>query len=205
MKKNILQAFLFLPLLAACQASKITTGVLDVNHAWARPAASGNNGAVYFVIENGTSQEDVLLSGQTDIASAVELHLSEMEGDHMSMHHQEQIVLPAGEAVDSVVAAIRRGMDAGSHRPAIRLQASVDCGIGDSRVADRTAGVSGARPIGVTPTSTATIQSSTCSAPPASTATSPTTSSSTSSCEPTKAWRSAFSAWPRCLAPHGPT
>ena len=100
MRKKFFLVFVFLMLLAACQSSKITTGVLDVNNAWARPAANGDNGAVYFVIENGTSQDDALLSGQTDIAAAVELHLSQMEGDHMSMHQQKEIVLPAGEAVE---------------------------------------------------------------------------------------------------------
>ena len=99
MKKSIVYIACLI-LLAACQPSKITTGVLDVKNAWARPAAEGDNGAVYFVIENGTAQDDVLLSAQTDIASAVELHLSQMEGDHMSMHQQEEIVLPAGEAVE---------------------------------------------------------------------------------------------------------
>ena len=99
MKKSIVYIACLI-LLAACQPSKITTGVLDVKNAWARPAAEGDNGAVYFVIENGTAQDDVLLSAQTDIASAVELHLSQMEGDHMSMHQQEEIVLPAGKAVE---------------------------------------------------------------------------------------------------------
>jgi periplasmic copper chaperone A len=100
MKKTSLLIFVSLILLSACQSARITTGDLDVNDAWARPAAKGDNGAVYFMIENGTSQDEVLLSGRTDIASAVELHLSQVEGDHMSMHHQEQFVLPAGESVE---------------------------------------------------------------------------------------------------------
>jgi copper(I)-binding protein len=99
MKKSVVYGACLI-LLAACQPSKITTGVLDVKNAWARPAAEGDNGAVYFVIENGTAQDDVLLSAQTDIAFAVELHLSQMEGDHISMHQQEEIVVPAGEAVE---------------------------------------------------------------------------------------------------------
>jgi copper(I)-binding protein len=89
----------FLPLLAACQAGRITSGVLDVKDAWARPAATGSNGAVYFIIENGTDQDDVLLSARSAVTTATELHLSQMEGDHMSMHRQEQVVIPAGEAV----------------------------------------------------------------------------------------------------------
>ena len=99
MKKNIILVFVSLMLLAACQPSKITTGVLNVKDAWARPALKGDNGAVYFVIENGTSEADMLLSAQADIASVVELHQSQMEGDQMSMHQQEEIVIPAGEAV----------------------------------------------------------------------------------------------------------
>src|SRR5574342_1135574 len=87
-------------LLASCQSSSITSGVMDIRNAWARPAAAAENGAVYFVIENGTAQADTLLSAQTDIAMAAELHLSQAEGDHMSMHQQMQVTLPAGEMVE---------------------------------------------------------------------------------------------------------
>ena len=87
-------------LLVACQPVKISTGVLDVKNVWARPAASGDNGAVYFMIENGTAQDDVLHSVRADIAGAVELHMSVMEGDRMSMHQQEVVAIPAGEAVE---------------------------------------------------------------------------------------------------------
>jgi copper(I)-binding protein len=100
MKKIVVLVLIASMLLAACQPARITTGILDIRNAWARPAAEGDNGAVYFVIENGTSQNDVLLSGRTDIASVVELHESQREGDHMSMHQQDEVVLPAGEAVE---------------------------------------------------------------------------------------------------------
>jgi periplasmic copper chaperone A len=99
MKKIVFLVFIAWVFLSACQSSKITTGELAVTDAWARPAKTGDNGAVYFAIENGTSQADVLLAADTDIASAVELHLSQMEDDHMSMHQQAEVALPAGEAV----------------------------------------------------------------------------------------------------------
>jgi periplasmic copper chaperone A len=86
--------------LVACQPTKISTGVLDIKNVWARPAANGDNGAVYFTMENGTAQDDVLNSVQTDIATAVELHMSVMEGDHMSMHQQDVVTIPAGGAVE---------------------------------------------------------------------------------------------------------
>jgi copper(I)-binding protein len=99
-KKRILLVLASWLLLAGCQSSARTSGVLEVRDAWARPAAIGDNGAVYLVIENGTAQEDQLLSAQTDIAAAVEIHLSQMEGDHMSMHQQEHVAVPAGETVE---------------------------------------------------------------------------------------------------------
>lgn len=90
---------LLILLVTACAPTKITTGVLDVQGAWARPAAQGNNGAVYFAIENGTDADDMLLSANSDVAGAVELHLSQLEGDHMSMHPQTSVNVAAGEAV----------------------------------------------------------------------------------------------------------
>lgn len=99
MKKNFILVFLSSMLLVACQPSKITTGILDVKDAWARPALKGDNGAVYLVIANGTLQDDQLLFAQSDIASTVEVHQSQMEGDQMSMHQQEEVLIPAGEAV----------------------------------------------------------------------------------------------------------
>lgn len=100
MKKIVFLVLIAAMWLAACGPARITTGILDIKNPWARPAAEGANGAVYFVIENGTSQDDVLLSGRTDIASVVELHESAMDGDHISMRHQDEVVLPAGEAVE---------------------------------------------------------------------------------------------------------
>jgi copper(I)-binding protein len=100
MRKTFYLTLIFsLGLLAACQPSRITSGALEVRDAWARPSVTDSNGAVYLTIENGTDQNDVLLSAQTDLATAVELHLSQMDGDHMSMHRQEQVAIPSGEAV----------------------------------------------------------------------------------------------------------
>jgi len=86
-------------IVTACAPAKITTGVLAVRDAWARPAAQGDNGAIYFAIENGTENDDALVSVASDVAGAAELHLSQMEGDRMSMRQQETIAISAGEAV----------------------------------------------------------------------------------------------------------
>ena len=47
---------------------------ITINDPWARPALSGGNGAAYFVLENQSDQDDILLSATTDAATVVELH-----------------------------------------------------------------------------------------------------------------------------------
>lgn len=81
--------------LAACQPA---SGVLEVSDAWARAAMSGNNGAAYFVIENGTGEADVLVSASAGIASAVELHMTMPHGDDvMEMQMQAEVPVPKGK------------------------------------------------------------------------------------------------------------
>lgn len=100
MRKTVILVVISVMLLAACQPAKITSGILEVSDAWARPAADGDNDATYFVIKNGTGEDDVLLSAGSDMAAEVELHLSQMEGEHMSMHQQKEIAVPAGGLVE---------------------------------------------------------------------------------------------------------
>jgi hypothetical protein len=49
---------------------------LKVGEIWARPGDQGANSAVYFIIENNSAEADTLLSAESDIADAVELHES---------------------------------------------------------------------------------------------------------------------------------
>ena len=83
---------------SACAPSNST---LTVQNAWARPASAGENGAAYFVIENGTASDDTLLSVSSDIASATEVHMSMMDGNGvMSMQMQEAVAVPAKGKVE---------------------------------------------------------------------------------------------------------
>ncbi len=67
---------MLLPLiLGACNVARAT---IQVSDAWARPAAQGNNGAVYFFIENGTASDLSILSASSRAAGAVEIHESSM-------------------------------------------------------------------------------------------------------------------------------
>lgn len=70
-------------LLSACEAA---TGI-KVSKAWMRPAAKDSNGAAYFLIQNHSDAPDELTGASSDIARAVEVHESKMDGDVMQMQH----------------------------------------------------------------------------------------------------------------------
>ena len=95
MNRTFVFVLAILLLLTGC-AAPVTEG-LEVRDAWARPAAQGANGAVYFVIRS--SNADEITSASSDIAEAVEMHESMMSGDVMEMHHLESVPLAAGEEV----------------------------------------------------------------------------------------------------------
>src|SRR5215216_3410406 len=82
-------------LLSGC-AAPATEGV-EVRDAWARPAAQGENEAVYLVIRS--SEEDEITGVSSDVAEAAEIHESMMNGDVMEMHQEESVPLGAGEEV----------------------------------------------------------------------------------------------------------
>jgi copper(I)-binding protein len=81
-------------LVAACSSQ-----ALSISDVWARPGTVDNNSAVYFVIDNPTATEDVLLSASSTVAKAVELHESMMDGDVMKMVPQENVPVPTGGEV----------------------------------------------------------------------------------------------------------
>jgi copper(I)-binding protein len=61
---------------------------------------SGANSAAYMTIINQGQQADRLVSARSDVAQAVEIHISEMVGDIMTMHQVEGVDLPAGKQVE---------------------------------------------------------------------------------------------------------
>ncbi|HLE92248.1 MAG TPA: copper chaperone PCu(A)C, partial [Anaerolineales bacterium] len=56
-------------LLTACGTEK----GFEIHSTWTRPAAQGENGAVYFVIHNHSSTADELVGASSNIAEAVEM------------------------------------------------------------------------------------------------------------------------------------
>ena len=88
-KKSISLLWLATLLISACGSS---SAELTVQDAWARPASKG---------ENDPSSEDTLLSVTSDIASAVEVHMSMMDGNGvMSMQMQEAVTVPSGKTLE---------------------------------------------------------------------------------------------------------
>jgi len=91
-------------LLAACVLllSACGEGELYVGGAWARPAPAGGLAAVYFLLGNGTSQADALLSASTQAARVTEMHRSMSMGDEsdaMIMTPIDRVDLAAGQQV----------------------------------------------------------------------------------------------------------
>lgn len=96
--KWLLLALLAVVSLTACATS---SGTLTVNDAWARTASMGENGAAYFIIENGTKSDDMLLSVSSDIAQATEIHMSMSDSNGvMSMNMQEMVEIPTKGKVE---------------------------------------------------------------------------------------------------------
>jgi hypothetical protein len=72
---------------------------MEVHEAWARPAAQGENGAIYFVIRNQEREADELTGVSSEIAEAVEMHESRMDGDVMQMHQLQFVPLEANAEI----------------------------------------------------------------------------------------------------------
>ena len=82
--------------LSACGAG----GDIEVHEPWARAAMTGENSAAYMMVHNHSSSADELIGASSDVADAVELHLSQMGANgEMQMIPQESIALGAGEEI----------------------------------------------------------------------------------------------------------
>lgn len=88
--KKLLLTF-FLPLIINAQESKI-----EVTNAWARPAATGHNSALYMTISNKSTLEDTLYAAKSSVAQIVEIHETYKAGeDMMGMREVEFVkILP---------------------------------------------------------------------------------------------------------------
>jgi copper(I)-binding protein len=83
--------------LGACTAEKGIT----VHDAWMLPTAQGENGAVYFVLQNDSTEHDELIEVSSDLADSVEMHESSMMAgtDVMQMNQVPSVALDANSKV----------------------------------------------------------------------------------------------------------
>ena len=96
-KAPLLFLFVTLALILAACGTPEESDTLQINDIWARPGFAASNSAVYFEIDNSTSEADTLLSASSDIAQAVELHMSMMDAGVMKMMQQHDVPLPVGQ------------------------------------------------------------------------------------------------------------
>ena len=95
MKQILILIFALGLSLAACGSQE----GIEVREAWMRPAAQGENGAIYFVIQNRGPNADTLTGVSSDIAEAIELHESKMSGDVMQMQQIDSVPLEGSAEV----------------------------------------------------------------------------------------------------------
>ena len=64
---------------------------------WMRSGLKEGNSAAYMILTNFTDQDVALIGASSDVAAAVEIHLSSMGADGtMKMEQQESVAIPAG-------------------------------------------------------------------------------------------------------------
>ena len=91
---SVLAVGVFLLMLAGCSTKK-----LQVQDAWSRPGQAGGTSAIYFTIDNPLESADTLLGVTSDAAETVEMHLSQMENDVMTMVPQSSVPVAAQSTV----------------------------------------------------------------------------------------------------------
>jgi copper(I)-binding protein len=99
--KKYISFVLFMALSAivtACGAAAPASSGPNVTIEGPYARAGMPNGAVYMELKNDGGAADAVLSADSDVADAVELHESKMEGDVMKMSPIEKIEVPAGGA-----------------------------------------------------------------------------------------------------------
>ncbi|MEM6488307.1 MAG: copper chaperone PCu(A)C [Pseudomonadota bacterium] len=86
-------------LVSPAAAHDYTVGTLKIDHPWARPNLPDRPTAAYAAIENPGGEADRLIAASSPAFGRVELHLSEMQDDVMTMRRVEGIAVPADGAV----------------------------------------------------------------------------------------------------------
>jgi len=114
-----LLAAVALSLLAAAPA---LAGELTVTGAWARTTPPGMRmGAIYLVIDNGSAKSDRLLKLKTPVASAAEVHRTEVLDGIARMREVAVLHIHAGERIEFKPGG-HHVMLTGLHKPLVKDQ-----------------------------------------------------------------------------------
>jgi periplasmic copper chaperone A len=101
MKKLLMFVWMGMFLLSACGATREEGTGVEAHDPWARTALKDGNGAAYLLLHNHSTEDDALVGVSSDMATATEIHLSQMKSDGtMEMVKQESIALPADGEVE---------------------------------------------------------------------------------------------------------
>lgn len=97
----VLMGILLLSACAAAADEHAAGTEVETHDPWTRAALKDGNGAVYMLLHNHSTEDDALIGVSSDVATAAEMHLSQMNADGvMEMTQQESIALPADGEVE---------------------------------------------------------------------------------------------------------
>ena len=100
MKRMLLIVISAVFFLCGCSAS--AEEGINVHNAWMRPTAQGENGAVYFVLQNHFATTDELVSATSSVAESVEIHESSMVEGTDVMQMQQVFSVPLDGSSETV-------------------------------------------------------------------------------------------------------
>ena len=66
---------------------------IKIENAWVRPSLQNMGTALYFTVENNSSEADTLFAVDSDISDKIELHETYSEGDMMGMRKVDFIIV----------------------------------------------------------------------------------------------------------------
>lgn len=91
-------------LLSACGGGMTSAGGgegVQAEGYWMRTGMKDGNSAAYMLLHNYSDQGAALIGASSDVAGAVEIHLSQMGADGtMQMIQQESVAIPAGGEIE---------------------------------------------------------------------------------------------------------
>jgi periplasmic copper chaperone A len=99
MKKSLMFVLAGMLFLAACGAPM--SEAVEAKDAWARTGLKDGNSAAYMMLANGTAEDVELIGASSDVATAVEVHLSSMGADGvMKMEQQDAVLIPSKKMLE---------------------------------------------------------------------------------------------------------